>query len=484
MTVTLAPTPALLDAPTEPAPEELLEVVDPCTGELVGSVPLCTPARVDAAAAAAREAAPGWARTAPAERADLLKQAARRLREEVDRLAELQSREGGKPLGDSRGGVLAGISALEQYAELGPLHRGYSLQGGWLSTDVMLWEPRGVCAVLTPGNDPVAIALQALAAALVAGNTVVFKPSERTPLSGHRVAEVLREQLPPGVLQLLHGDGRTGAPLAAHPQVDVVYFVGSSRAARSIARGCAETGAHAVLEGGGKDPCLVDAGVDPLWAAGQVALGAFANAGQICTSVERVYVHSHVAPAFLEALAAAASAHVLGAWDDPATTMGPMVDRRQRVVVDEQVRGALAAGARLLAGGEIPDGAGAFYPPTVLTDCTDDMAVMTEETFGPVAAVRVVGSFDEALEHASRSAYGLAATVLSADMAHVQRAVRELPVGTVKVNAVFGGAPGGAAHPGRGSGQGLGYGPELLDELSRVKVVHTEPAPAGRAAAG
>ncbi|MDQ3611985.1 MAG: aldehyde dehydrogenase family protein [Actinomycetota bacterium] len=456
-----------------------LDVHDPCTGELVGSVPIGTPPQVDQAVQAACSAAPSWARTSPADRADLLKQAGRRLREEVDALAELQSREGGKPIGDSRGGVLAGLAALEQYAELGPLHRGYALQGGWHSTDVMSWEPRGVCAVLTPWNDPVAIALQAISAALVVGNTVVFKPSERTPLSGQRIAELLCEVLPPDVLQVLHGGRRTGAPLAAHPDVDVVYFVGSSDTARSIAAGCAQSGAHAVLEGGGKDPCLVDAGVDPVWAAGQVALGAFANVGQICTSVERVYVHEQLAPAFLDALVAEAGERVLGSWDDPDTTMGPMVDRRQRAVVDGQVRGALAAGAELLAGGQVPDGSGAFYPPTVLTGCTEDMAVMSQETFGPVAAVQVVDSFDAALHCASRSTYGLAATVLSADLGHVQRAVRELPVGTVKVNAVFGGAPGGAAHPGRGSGHGLGYGPELLDELSRVKVVHWEPAPTG-----
>ena len=134
-------------------------------------------------------------------------------------------------------------------------------------------------------------------------------------------------------------------------------------------------------------------------------------------------------------------------------------------------------GAQVLAGGATPEGAGAWYPPTVLVGCTDDMTVMRDETFGPVAAVRVVSSFDEGLAAAARSSYGLAATVLTPSMEHAQRAARELPVGTVKVNAVFGGAPGGAATPGRGSGQGLGYGPELLDELSRVKVVHWEPAP-------
>jgi acyl-CoA reductase-like NAD-dependent aldehyde dehydrogenase len=481
MTMTAPHTPALLDVPpshlTDDVPADTVDVVDPSTGAVVGSVPVATVEQVDAAVTAARRAARDWARTSPADRAGLLKAAGRRLRAQVEQLAELQSREGGKPLADSRGGVLAGISALEQYAELGPLHRGYSLQGGWLASDVMTWEPRGVCAVLTPWNDPVAIVLQAVSAALAAGNTVVLKPSERTPLSCHRVAELLREDLPPGVLQVLHGDGRAGAPLAAHPDVDVVYFVGSSTAARSIARSCAETGAHAVLEGGGKDACLVDAGVDPVWAAGQVALGAFANAGQICTSVERVYVHESLAPAFLDALVAEAGSRVLGAWDDDRATMGPMVDQRQRAVVVDHVERAVAAGAQLLAGGEVPGGDGAFYPPTVLVGCTDDMAVMSEETFGPVAAVQVMSSFDDALQRAARSSYGLAATVLSADQEHVQRAVRELPVGTVKVNAVFGGAPGGAATPGRGSGQGLGYGPELLDELSRVKVVHWAPAP-------
>jgi acyl-CoA reductase-like NAD-dependent aldehyde dehydrogenase len=456
---------------------ELLDVVDPATDEVVGRIPVSTAAEVDAAVAGAKAAARDWARVPAGERAAALKAAARVLRTRVDEIAELQSREGGKPLADSRGGVVAGIGTLEQYAELGPLHRGRSLHGGWDATDVMVWEPRGVCVVLTPWNDPVAIALQGLSAALAAGNAVVFKPSERTPLSGQLVAGVLADELPAGVLQLLHGDGRTGALLAAHHEVDVVYHVGSSATGRAIARACAGTGAHAVLEGGGKDACIVDAGVDPVWAAGQVALGAFANAGQICVSVERVYVHEDVAAAFLAALVRAAEERGVGAWDDPASTMGPLVDRRQRAIVERQVDEARAGGARVLTGGRTPDGPGAFYPPTVLAGCEDAMAVMTEETFGPVAAVRVVGSFDEALEAAARSSYGLAATVLTADMAHAQRAVRELPVGTVKVNAVFGGAPGGAATPGPGSGQGFGYGPELLDELSRCKVVHWEPVP-------
>lgn len=471
------PAPLLLDGARVPGPAETLNVVDPSTDELVGRVPLCGPAEVDAAVAGAVKAAPGWARTSPGDRSAALKAAARALREQVEEVAVLQSREGGKPLGDSRGGVEAGLATLEQFAELGPLHRGRSLQGGWDATDAMLWEPRGVCAVLTPWNDPVAIALQGLAAALVVGNPVVFKPSERTPLSGALVAEVLAEHLPPGVLQLLHGDGRTGAPLAAHPQVDVVYHVGSSVTGRAIAVAAAGTGAHAVLEGGGKDACVVDAGVDPAWAAEQVALGAFANTGQLCVAVERVYVHQDLAEPFLAALVEQAGARVLGGWQDEAATLGPLVDRRQREVVERHVAQAVGAGAQLLAGGTTPEGPGAFYPPTVLFGCTDDMDVMREETFGPVAAVRVVGSFDEALSAAAESGYGLAATVLTPELAHAQRAVRELPVGTVKVNNVFGGAPGGSSHPHRGSGKGLGIGPELLDEMAQLKVLHWEPAP-------
>ena len=469
----LDPAPFLLDGAWVPGPTSsgatVLEVRDPRDDALVGRIPVGGPADVDAAVAGAVKAAAGWARTSPGERSSLLKAAARDLRARLDEVAELQAREGGKPLGDSRGGVEAGIGTLEQYAELGPLHRGRALQGSYDATDVMRWEPRGVVAVLTPWNDPVAISLQGLGAALAAGNTVVYKPSERTPLCGALVAEVLAAHLPPGVLQLLHGDGRTGAPLAAHPDVDVVYHVGSSVTGAAIRRATAETGAHAVLEGGGKDACLVDAGVDPAWAAQQVALGAFANAGQICVSVERVYVHEAVADAFLDALVREAGSFGIG----------PLVDRRQREVVEAHVGGAVADGARVLAGGQTPEGAGAWYPPTVLVGCTDDMTVMREETFGPVAAVRVVSSFDEGLAAAARSTYGLAATVLTPSMEHAQRAARELPVGTVKVNAVFGGAPGGSATPGPGTGQGFGFGPELLDELSRCKVVHWEPAPTG-----
>jgi acyl-CoA reductase-like NAD-dependent aldehyde dehydrogenase len=168
-----------------------LDVLDPATGDVVGRIPAGSPDAADAAVRAARAAQPAWARTAPAERGAALKAAGRRLRARAQELAELQTREGGKPLGDSLGGVEAGIAAIEQYAELGPVHRGRSLQGAWGAADMMVHEPRGVVALLVPWNDPIAIACGQIAAALVAGNAVVFKPSEKTPLSGALLVEIL-----------------------------------------------------------------------------------------------------------------------------------------------------------------------------------------------------------------------------------------------------------------------------------------------------
>ncbi|PLS76642.1 MAG: aldehyde dehydrogenase [Actinobacteria bacterium] len=452
-----------------------LVVTDPATGDTVGRLP-CTDA--DEVVVTARAAHAGWERTEPARRASLVKAGARRLRDALEEVALLQTREGGKPLADSRGGVEAGIGAIEQYAELGPLHGGRSLQGLWGAADWMVRVSRGVAALCLPWNDPVAIACAQIAANLVVGNTVVCKPSEKTPLSTAEVVRLLGEGLPAGVLQLAVGDGSLGAALAGHAGVDVVVHVGSVSTGRAVAAACAARGAKAVLELGGKDAMIVDAGVDPAWAAEQAAVGCFANAGQICTSIERIFVHRDLADAFVDELVARAKALRVGPGTDPTTEMGPMIDAGQRGVVHRHVSEAVDAGADLRCGGAPLEGPGCFYPPTVLTGVASGMAVVEEETFGPVAAVQVVGSFPEALSAANATPYGLAAVVLTADMAHAQQAARELAVGTVKVNAAFGGAPGGAASPHGASGEGFGYGRELLDELTRVRVVHLEPPPA------
>jgi succinate-semialdehyde dehydrogenase/glutarate-semialdehyde dehydrogenase len=248
------------------------------------------------------------------------------------------------------------------------------------------------------------------------------------------------------------------------------------RTGREIAVQCARLGKKAVLELGGKDPLVIDAGVDPGWAAAQAALGAFANAGQICVAVERVYVHESLADLFLSELALRAELLTVGDGEDPATEMGPLVDEEQLAHVHTQVVDALEHGARLLTGGRRLDRPGCFYPPTVLADVHHGMEVMQEETFGPVAPVQVVSSFADGLDKANDSPYGLAATVLTPRMEHAQLAWRVLQAGTVKINGVFAGAPGGAAEPVKSSGSGFGYGPELLDELTATRVVHLSTA--------
>ncbi|HEY8481900.1 MAG TPA: aldehyde dehydrogenase family protein [Spirillospora sp.] len=456
--------------------DRMFTVTDPADGEPLGVVPVSAPGDVDRAVAAARDAAPGWAAAPAAERGRALLAAARAVEGDAAQLAALVTAEMGRPTTESLGGVEAAAGTLRQYAELGPLHGGRALQGAWEAADFMVREPLGTVAVITPWNDPVAIACGLIGAAVVTGNTVVHKPSERTPHTGAALTELVAAHLPAGVLNLVTGDGEVGAALAGHDGVDVVAHVGSTATGRRIIELTARTGAKALLENGGSDPLVVDADVDPAWAAEEAAKGCFANAGQICTSVERIYVHESIAPAFLEALTERARSLRTGPGADPSTELGPLVDERHRARVHEQVGKAVADGARLLTGGRIPDGPGCFYPATVLAGCTDAMTVMAEETFGPVAPVRAVASFEEGLDAARRSRYGLAATVLTRDLARAQKAWRSLRTGTVKINEVFGGAPGGAATPRGASGRGFGYGPELLDEMTAVKVVHLRAA--------
>jgi betaine-aldehyde dehydrogenase len=447
-----------------------LTISDPRTGEYLWSVPEAEPGAVEDAVEMARSAASGWAAVPPAERGAALRSAARALDAAADELAALNSSETGRPFEEALAGIAAGVSTLEQYAELGPLHRGHSLLGNRFASDYTVAEPRGVAVLLTPWNDPVAVACGLIGAALVTGNTVLHKPSERCPRLGEALGEVLATAFPPGVLLTVSGGARVGA-LLTRAAVDVIAHVGSSASGARIAGAGAQTGAHVIRENGGNDPLVVDRDVDPVWAAEQAAIGAFSNSGQICTAVERIYVHEAIAARFCTALEAEA------ALRNNNGSVAPLVDTTLREIVHAQVLEALEQGAHAVEGGDLPEGPGAFYPATVLLGCTDSMQVMTEETFGPVAAVRVVPTFDDGLQLAGSGRYGLAATVLTGSIAHAQKAVAALPVGTVKINEVFGGAPGGSAQPRGASGEGFGYGPELLDEFTRVKVVHVAAPP-------
>jgi succinate-semialdehyde dehydrogenase / glutarate-semialdehyde dehydrogenase len=422
-------------------------------------------------------ATPGWAALPAAQRASALRGAAIAVGAAADELGRLVSAETGKRVGDARGSALVARDTINQYAELGPLHRGRSLHGDPLAVDAMVPVPYGTVAVITPWNDPLAVAAQGIAAALAVGNTVVCKPSERATVGTARLVEVMAAALPDGVLTVVEGAGEIGAALVARPEIAAVVFTGSTAVGRAIATECGRHLKKAVLELGGKDALIVDDGVDPAWAAREAATAAFANAGQICVSAERLVVHRAVADAFAAELARVAKELRVGDPFDPATDVGPLVDRRHLDFVHRHVTDAVGRGAEVLVGGEPLDAAGRLYPPTVLTGVTADSLVWREETFGPVAPIRVVESFDEALAVATDSEYGLAAVVLTPSLAHAQLAFRRLPVGTVKVNAAFGGAPGGAATPHGASGLGFGYGPELLDELTRTRVLHLAAPP-------
>lgn len=430
---------------------------------------------VSDAVARARAAFPRWRRTAPAERAAHLRQAALAVRAAADELGDLLCATTGRLLGEARESARVAADLLDEAAVTG-LAGGRALAGAPGGFDLVRTEPRGVVGAITPWNDPYPAAAGLLAAALATGNTVVHKPSERSAAPGARLTELVSACLPDGVLELAEGGAGAGEALAAHPQVDLVAHIGSSAAGASVRAATAVRGAASITENGGKDALLVDAGVDPRWAAEQVAVGAFTNAGQLCTSVERVYLHADVADAVLGELVRLAEELVVGDPSDPRSTMAPLVDERALATVDGHVQDAVRRGARLLTGGHALPVAPAAYAPTVLVDCTDDMLVMTEETFGPVAAVAVVGSWDEGLRRAGEGRYGLSATVLTDDSRHALEAVDALDVGTVKVNAVFGGAPGGSADPRRASGQRPGYGPDLLREMVVLKAVHWEPA--------
>src|SRR3954451_2813617 len=384
--------------------------VDPATGPENGSVTSATSQDVADVVAAARAALPAWRRTAPGARAGALRAAAADLRADADRLAALHMRDTGRLLSDARGAVDVTASLLEEAATVVPLDAGRSLGGNPLALDVVRREPRGVVAVLTPWNDPLPAAAGLLAAALATGNTVVHKPSERSPLVGAALAEALQRHLPEGVLVLIQGDGSVGEALLAHPGIDAVAHVGSTRAGRRVAEVAGPRAAKLLLENGGKDAMVVDRDVDPVWAAQQAALGAFVNAGQLCVAVERVVVHADVAEAFLEALVEEAQRWRPGHPADAATRLGPLVDERAVESVLAHVGEAADGGARVLTGGGRATGpqldAGCFVEPTVLVDVTTDMAVWTEETFGPVVPVIVAETFDEGLALAEEGSYG------------------------------------------------------------------------------
>lgn len=444
---------------------ERLEVLSPLNGAAVGSFPLGGPADVEAAVAAARAAAPGWAAVPLADRIEKLESFANDIEASRDSLAQLEELEMGRPADVGAGFIDAGLAAFresllrarEYVFESVPTDHGVGVS--WV-----VRRPVGVVAKIVPWNFTVAQTLLGLGAILASGNTVVVKPSERATLAAVRLAGLV--DLPDGVLNVVFGDARSGKNLVEHPDIGLVQLTGSVEAGRSVASASGRDLRRSILELGGNDAVIVDDGVEIETVAEAVAVGAFINSGQICTSMERAYVVDGAFGEFAEALAAQARS-----WNEEGR-IGPLVDERHRGAVDNLVTDAVEAGARILAGGRKPDGPGAHYPATVLVDVPADHPLMTSEIFGPVITLTRTTDFEEALASADGGAYGLAATVYSNDPSHLESAQR-LEVGILWLNQWQGGSLDRVCEPRGVSGCGAAGGFAAYDAVTRPATIYS-----------
>jgi betaine-aldehyde dehydrogenase len=456
---------------------EPLSVENPYTETEIASVSLPSADQIDAAIAAAREAARGWAATPAIERAELLHEVATRLRERTDELAELMTNEGGKPRIENSDEVGWTAAAFDYYAEIGRSFAGRvipSIEATQLS--LVLKEPMGVVGCIVPWNYPLLLLSWKVAPALAAGNTVIAKPSELTPLSTLALAEVF-DHLPAGVVNILAGGGDIGEAIVGDEQVDCVAFTGSVETGKRIARVAADRVARINLELGGKDPFIVCPDVAPAIevAANGGAWAAFLNAGQVCTSAERFYVFESVFDDYLQAFVDYTDSLVLGNPLDPNTDIGPLVSAPQRERVAAQVDAARAAGAEIITGGgDGGNGTGYFYAPTVVTGAPRETDLLREETFGPVAPLVPVKTLNEAIELANSTRFGLACNVYTKDLDTIVRCMREIKAGTVWFNDPLTDNDAGPFGGMKQSGLGRELGQEGLEAFQETKHVHLE----------
>ena len=416
--------------------------LNPSTGELLAEIPCATSEEVHDAVARARAAQPAWQALGLEERCRILAGIADGLAARADELADLATKEMGKLRSDAEREV-AGFTAMVK-AELAEVQEALAPQSFTTDSNVteLVRMPHGVVAAITPWNFPVGMPLQILGPALAAGNTVVFKPSEHVPLTGRVIAEIVQACVPEDVLVLVEGAGETGAALVA-ADIDMVGFVGSRETGKRIMESAAQGLKRLVLELGGKDPLVVFADAD-LDAAAEVAVRhSLRNTGQVCCAVERVYVEESAAAAFEEKVAALAADWQHGDGFDEASKMGPLVSEGQREKVVAQVDAAVADGARLVLGGSSPEGAGWYYPATVLADVSSEQRISHDETFGPVVSLSVFdGSEEEAVRLANDTPYGLGANVFTGDGERGARVAAQMHAGQVGINQYLGGAPG------------------------------------------
>jgi acyl-CoA reductase-like NAD-dependent aldehyde dehydrogenase len=452
-----------------------IEVVDPATEEVVDVVPAGGPAEVDRAVAAAKRAFPAWKRTPALARAELLAETVRRLRANKEEFAVTLTRETGRTLRKNRGYVDWSATCFDYYAGLIRDRRGRvipSAETGQLN--LVLKEPIGVVGCIIPFNYPLMLLVWKVAPALAAGNTVVIKPATHTPLTTldlHRVFD----HLPKGVVNIITGPGaEVGDALVRHPDVLCIAFTGSTSTGQRIYRLGAERIKKLHLELGGSDAAIVCADADLEAAARAVAWTAFLNAGQVCTSAERVYVEQPIHARFLQRFSDLTRSLIVGPGMDPKTEITPLIGRKEREQVEMRVEQARKEGAEIVAGGRRPGHLtkGWFYEPTILAGARHGMSLLKEEIFGPVAPVIPFGTFDEALALANDSAYGLGATLFSSDARKVRRYFEEIQVGNVWVNDPLVDNPAGPFGGMKMSGLGRELGEEGLEEFQQTKHVH------------
>ncbi len=459
-----------------PGEGEPIDVVDPATGRTAVTIAGASEAQVDAAVAAAAATFPSWRDAAQDERSGALRAVAAELTERRDELARLLASDTGRPFARNLLYVDFAATIFHQYAELARQIAGRvvpSNETGQLS--ITRHVPFGVVACLIPWNYPLDLLAFKVAPALAMGNTVVVKGAEEATPSTLTIGEIVASHVPSGVAGVVAGGTRVGERLVAHPDVDMVAFTGSTAAGRAIGAVCGELVKPAHLELGGKDPALVFADVDPILAARGVVWAAMLNAGQVCTSTERAYVHRSVADRFVEAAVELTGALEVGDPMEPTTQVGPMRSEAGRAKVMRHLADAVDKGARILTGGVPVPGPGYFFEPTVVVDVNHSMDLMREETFGPVLPIMVFDDVDQAFELAADTDYGLGSSIYTRDPVLVERAFRELRVGGVWVNDPVVDNPAGLLAGIRASGNGRELGLDGLLAFTNVRHLHWQP---------
>lgn len=465
---------------------QIIKSVNPATGETLREIECADEAQVAAAVARAQAVQEAWAQHGVRHRIAVLREFQRNLLASKSEVAAAITREAGKPVAEALvTEVLVVLDAARFLLDNAwRLLRDEPLPHGSLATKLkrgtLVREPHGVIGIISPWNYPFSIPATDSLAALVAGNAVVLKPSELTPLIALKLADLLHAAgIPRDIFQVVIGEGSTGAALL-HSEIDKLVFTGSVPTGKRIALVAAERLLPIVLELGGKDPMIVldDSDIDV--ASSAAVWGAFANAGQACLSIERCYVHSTVYESFARACTEKTTRLIVGNGMDPRTDLGPMIHERQVRIVESQVEDARSKGARILVGGKrLPELSANFYAPTILTHVTHDMRVMREETFGPVLPIMAFADDDEAVQLANDSEYGLAASVWTRDAKRGERLARRIQAGTVMVNDViscFGISE--APHGGvKASGMGRTHGRFGLEEMVRLKYIDTDRFP-------